>query len=557
MKKSHLILAGMAAIALSTACQEKSDPVMTLSTKELEVSADGGTATVDLTTNVYYRVNNDCTDGADSYWAVISGTEKNGDVTTFTLTVEPNPVAEVRSGRIRFIGDGVTPLALTIKQKALVPVGVSESGISVGFTDTEASFTVLGDKPWTASCDNPEFTLSATQGTGETKVTVTFPQNESYDPRTATVTVTINGKDYTVTITQDGAPRPEYTDLSADGTANCYIISKVGYYKFNATVRGNGTVPASQSISATIAPASAKVLWSSFNTDVAPADDNAIITDVELVDGFVQFTTASLTELVEGNAVVAAYDESGNIIWSWHIWVTVPGADVVYGGSTWMDRNVGALAPNSYLTVDPLACGLYFQWGRKDPMRGSFSYEAQPESNDMATTGTWPAPQLTVEENGNLDFAIKNPQVVLYAESSSYNNKDWFWGVQYDDLWGGAVETDAKNPVNAKSIKTMFDPCPAGYCVPTALQLKNVAFAKSAIDKDHYGIGSTDFWLTYAGGLLYDQGVIGNIGTYCFYASSSTSGVNALCIRSHTTAVNFGGAASGRTAGYSVRCVKE
>lgn len=543
------ILAGLAIIALASACQKQPVPVMDLSTKEIEVSADGEVVTFDLTTNVYYRVNNDCVDDNGAFWAEISEPKTNGEVSTFTLTVKPNPKQEIRSASIRFIGDGVTPLALTITQKAMVPVGVSVPEISVGFTDTSAEFTVLGDKSWTAVCDKAEFVLSATQGTGEKTVSVTFPQNTGYDAINATVTVTIAGKDYTVKITQNGTPKPEYIDLSATATANCYIIDKAGNYMFSATARGNKVVPTSQTLPASIEPASVKVLWSTFNTGEAPTDDNAIIKDVTLDKGFVKFKSASISELVQGNVVIAALNAEGEIIWSWHVWATTPVSDVNFKGVTWMDRNLGALAPNTYQTKDPLACGLLYQWGRKDPMRGSRSYAVEAEGNDIATTGTWPAPQVASEENGSIDFTIKNPQLVIYAKDRNHNNKDWIWGTQYDDLWGGGDDATVTK-------KTMFDPCPAGYCVPTAEQTQKTGFTKDNIQKDNSGLGSSDFWFTYAGGIGYDTGTIINPGLYCYYATSTTSSVNSLCIRSHSTAMNLA-ASSGRTAGYSIRCVKE
>lgn len=52
------------------------------------LEAEGGLFTVDLSSNVYYRVNNDCqTDGSDSHWAVVDSHETQGEITKFTIKV--------------------------------------------------------------------------------------------------------------------------------------------------------------------------------------------------------------------------------------------------------------------------------------------------------------------------------------------------------------------------------------------------------------------------------------------------------------------------------------
>ena len=69
------------------------------------------------------------------------------------------------------------------------------------------------------------------------------------------------------------APEPEPAgpvDLSAAGTANCYIVSAPGTYSFKA-VKGNSNVAASA--------AKAEVLWESFGTAEVP-EEGAIISEV-------------------------------------------------------------------------------------------------------------------------------------------------------------------------------------------------------------------------------------------------------------------------------------
>ncbi|MDD2289496.1 MAG: BACON domain-containing protein [Bacteroidales bacterium] len=202
MKPKRIILAGLALLVLAS-CQKEPEPFMTLSTKKISVTADGGSVSFDLSANVYYRVL------VDENWMSILDKTEAGEITTFNLAVAENTVTSPREGTIRFIGDGVTPLKFTVAQAGVVPRGVSPSDIIVEAEQTSAKFTVLGDKPWTASSSNPAFLLSAQSGVGEMEVTVTFPANEEYSEKSATITVVISGKSYTVTITQKALSLPQ------------------------------------------------------------------------------------------------------------------------------------------------------------------------------------------------------------------------------------------------------------------------------------------------------------------------------------------------------------
>ena len=260
------LTAGILAMLAIAACKEET-PYMELSQKKFTIGEEGGRINVELKANVYYRVVN------ENDFVTISAEGNDAETANYIIDVKANENIDARKARIKFIGDRVTPLALDITQKGKVPVGVDVSELNVSFSATSAEFRVLGDKEWTATCDNPDFVLSKTSGVGESKVEVTFPANTKEAPVTAVVTVTIGGQDYTLTITQEAAPAKERTDLGADGTSNCYIVSKPGYYKFKATVRGNGTLPEScdGEITVSITPDHADVLWCTYNTMTAPA----------------------------------------------------------------------------------------------------------------------------------------------------------------------------------------------------------------------------------------------------------------------------------------------
>ena len=122
------------------------------------------------------------------------------------------------------------------------------------------------------------------------------------------------------------------TDLSSSASANCYIISDAGLYKFK-TVKGNSTTSVGS-------VASASILWETFGTDTAP-EPSDLISEICCKEGYIAFQTADTFK--EGNAVIAAKDGSGNILWSWHIWFTDQPQSHVYNNNagTMMDRNLG------------------------------------------------------------------------------------------------------------------------------------------------------------------------------------------------------------------------
>ena len=292
------------------------------------------------------------------------------------------------------------------------------------------------------------------------------------------------------------------TDLSANGTANCYIAYVPGDYSFDATVIGNGQkgilLPVSTTYfhtdNASISPESAELLW-----QTAPG----LISNVSYSAGKITFTKGSGT----GNAVIAAKDGSGNIVWSWHIWCTKAGADLKYvtewGSYEGMDRNLGAqeafdVIPSS-AAQRAKSLGLYYQWGRKDPFVGPSTLENYGENSYMATDApvynasgtaiTFTNPNdssrpltrkslaaSTAKTTGSIIYTIKNPQTFLYGGGAT--TYDWlgytagsttanaankgFW------LWGNPQGYNYSDKSIPTPVKTVYDPCPPGYMVPPA-----------------------------------------------------------------------------------------
>ena len=215
----------------------------------------------------------------------------------------------------------------------------------------------------------------------------------------------------------DGKIERVSTDLSAAGEANCYVVSEPGDYKF----------PVNQATAAAKA-----VVWESTMTAEAPAEGK-VVYNVDYKDGFIHFASG-----VDGNAVIAVTDDEDVILWSWHIWVC-KGFDPAASAYTTasgkvMDRALGALDDN--------AAGLLYQWGRKDPFL----------ADGLASTPAFKAPMNSTEKNGTVAKAIRYPSTLISPVAETEG--DWIYAGHDNSLWS--------------SVKTDYDPCPAGWQLPSA-----------------------------------------------------------------------------------------
>ena len=220
-------------------------------------------------------------------------------------------------------------------------------------------------------------------------------------------------------------------DLSAKGTANSYMVSQAGTYKFKATVKGNSTEA--------INPNAAEVIWETQNVSDA-VTQGSVISSVVLEDGYVKFSTTA--DFTPGNALIAV-KSAGKIVWSWHIWAVESDPEVdaqlYQSGALMMDRNLGAL---SVTPGDERSYGLFYQWGRKDPFMGC----GNAVDNSFATT--YPEDAMQFLDNNanynNYNYVEAHPN--HFVKRSSWNNDSKYWTTN----------------------KTMYDPCPVGWRVPDA-----------------------------------------------------------------------------------------
>ncbi|RGV46967.1 DUF4906 domain-containing protein [Bacteroides intestinalis] len=239
-----------------------------------------------------------------------------------------------------------------------------------------------------------------------------------------------------------------------------------------------------------------------------------------------------------GNGVIAAYDGpdgTGNIVWSWHVWVTDYKPDTRGGEQVlepvnkrkllfslnnasvlpMMDRNLGAMAgyvdeaPTSFVEMSKTN-GFHYQWGRKDPFPSSYTTKKISVINNKNSStppegmlNRYAADGITYVVNGGQSGTISyqtscRQPLVFYAAS----NKGPAWTNIAAASFKGWDETD----------KPVWDPCPAGWRVISQVDLAAVCQNGSSLPNNNiknYNTRNDD-----GGYLLYFEQLNGGHASY-------------------------------------------
>lgn len=265
-----------------------------------------------------------------------------------------------------------------------------------------------------------------------------------------------------------------FYDLSRYETANTYIVSSSNMgYCFNGTVKGCGDKLGGGKI----VGVSDVSLPEDVYLDIAYTSSADLITLVShrLVNNMVLFevpgedgtiTNNPYKLKTEGNVIITAYQDVSKkrALWSWHIWMTDHPQEQGYeNGYTMLDRNLGALSPGKDDNSS-----FYYQWGRKDPMIPGYTtvYSDQTTAANAAPDGFYGAG----------------------LASWTTENISKFWG--YTDKY-------------TEYVKTIYDPCPAGYRVPERRSWVKMGYTSVNADGYHF-YGGTTVWYPQAGYGSYD-----------------------------------------------------
>ena len=437
-----------------------------------------------------------------------------------------------------------------------------------------AEFSTDGGSTWSSIA--PPWLTIGTSGDGSTTAT-------SYN-----ATVSSRYIEKTATSVLKSAPEVSDYDLSlhtvsgaacSRTTANCYLVHAAGSYKL-PLVYGNAMKDGEPNITAykpsgtdgdtfltpfhnhadaditnpwlkdnSAKPDGAKLIWQ---------DVNRLIASVGISGNYLTFTI-NKDNIAEGNAVIAA-TQGETVVWSWHIWVTpetlstltpIQGNEYEYKVTPvnlgWVNSGNITLVDNDtrFCTVKITQTGgkektfnvsqnpsqapkytaskqgvnTYYQWGRKDP---------EIPSNL--------APYNIIGGRVFLDFlktsvaigtTIQKPLTHYY----NINNVGPYSTNQYN-LWDANNTTTDR--INTKTVKTIYDPCPPGFCIPTSdLWYKmsgNSGGGSSTGSWENIGrlweSDSQNVFFPASGLRINGNGSLNYVGSYGYYWSASPNGSN-------------------------------
>ena len=348
-------------------------------------------------------------------------------------------------------------------------------------------------------------------------------------------------------------------------TANCYIVSETGYYELPLVygcgiVDGNTNSASYTQVSGDNTQPFFNYLNRQINSPFIEEDtgmtavgasvvltDTAgfVIDDVYLTENplckFLRFHVSSIPTL-GGNATIAVKDETGQIMWSWHIWA-YPFALSTFthtnaSGNTYniLDVNLGWVkdSVDSKKGTSP-----HYQWGRKDPMlRGDTS----------ASVGSFNVTGCAT----SVAATIQNPNVFNTWEST---NGNWWTNdgtpVIFYNYWDASqTKTGA---ADRQIVKTVYDPCPVGFHIPCGATFTGFSTSNGGTWDNGYTLDNNFFQA--AGNRYRENGVfdlVGSIGIY--WPAASYSAASSYCFYFFSGVVDPQ-TISDRAYGFSVRPV--
>lgn len=331
---------------------------------------------------------------------------------------------------------------------------------------------------------------------------------------------------------------------STQNTANCYVVRTAGYYRL-PLVYGNGikngkiNSAAYTNIDSTNThlmnfvnvkgvQITSPYIYEDLNVDCSDLTaqfsigDADIFTNLRIANGYLCF---KVTNVPTGgaNGILSVVMPDGTIAWSWHIWVFEEDlSTVTVTTDTGVEYDMlPVFLATTYDNGDPLKRkNWFYQWGRPTPQLGPKAYN----SNTFATSYG----QLERDTNHNLhgdrtySDCIANPST-FFTESEIHT---WFAYQFYYNLWDASCSSQGYSDNN--SIKTIYDPSPVGFKVPSATLYTGLV--KHTVKKTNNGLylsptesSEPSIFFPYSGQLNRQYGGISNIGSDGYVFSNSSS----------------------------------
>lgn len=266
--------------------------------------------------------------------------------------------------------------------------------------------------------------------------------------------------------------------LSAQSTANCYVVKEAGDYKL-PLVYGNAIKDGAENTAAYTNLGTNSYMMNFVNaygnqitspyieTDTGKScveaqfsiGDADIFTDLSVSDGYLYFKISDVP-VTGANGVLSVKDSDGTIMWNWHIWVfPYDLTPVTITNSTGVNYDIMPV----YLATtyddgdDTKRKNWFYQWGRSVPMLGPAAY------NSTSNVTSYGALSFVSKSNssGAYQQGILNPATFWTNSSSPYN---WFGTSSYYNLWD--ANCSATGCSDNTTVKTVYDPSPVGFKVP-------------------------------------------------------------------------------------------
>ena len=393
---------------------------------------------------------------------------------------------------------------------------------------TDDGATWSSDKPsWLTA-----FTTSDSGSLTDKRYTATASENNTYTNKVWKGSRTIVLGNNTSDTAIDLSLRDVKGNAISRSTANCYVVNSPGWYKIplvygNAIKNGQtNTIAYSNNNNATyalknfvrhdgqpitnpwikdngITVTSAEMLWQDQQYLISLSVDSS--PNPPFISSDYLYFYVNEGYIKQGNAVLAAKDASGTIVWSWHIWVlddltyldtvsvTSPNSvvnpvKIAKVNLGWYDAMQVTVPRSVKVKVTQAGSGLtgefvvfqmqqmphggntYYQWGRKDPSLGATDNLEASHAQFAVSADNY----FTVKpmQRVSIGESIKHPNH-FYPNYEAYHTENcticsdglYYYGwcsSRYDNLWNANGKYDQDIAV----VKTVYDPCPYGFKVP-------------------------------------------------------------------------------------------
>lgn len=180
---------------------QKKKGALVLAPSTIQVPAEGKSLSIVVQANS--NVTAAIVDDAKTWISELKGLVDYG----FTFVIAPNEAVESRTGQIVFTNETGETETITLEQAGTPIVGKitlqGEDAFTVSDEGGQLEVAFNATLGWTASSSEEFVTVEPKTGeAGDVSVTLTVAENDSYDPRTATVTLTCDEDVKTIEITQ-------------------------------------------------------------------------------------------------------------------------------------------------------------------------------------------------------------------------------------------------------------------------------------------------------------------------------------------------------------------